>query len=365
MGASSKLRVGARPRLLFVTGTAANVHGGSGTYVGISVLRTAVEALGCEVEMVAPAGSSAAAWRRLWFNRRLRSLELGGFDAWVGFDLDGVFIRRAGVRNVASIKGVLAEERRFEHGWPALSLGVQAWFERRRAQQADRVLVTSQYAAGAIERHYRVPRERIRVVPELIDLARWRERLAAAALAPHDEPRILCVAHLYPRKDLATLLLARTRLRHPAALRVVGHGPELRRLQDLSRRLALRERSKVPVEFLGHLPLQQLAVEYRSADIFCLPSRQEGFGIVFLEAMAAGLPVVAARAAAVPEVVGEGESGLLAEAGNVADFAACLDRLLADPVERQRLGNNGRQRVIRYDAPRIARAFLDAVLDVR
>src|SRR5260221_8558466 len=79
-----------------------------------------------------------------------------------------------------------------------------------------------------------------------------------------------------------------------AILRIAGGGPELLRLQRLARQLALGER----VEFLGHVPLARLAAEYRRADLFCLPSRQEGLGIVFLEAMAAGPPIVAAPATA-------------------------------------------------------------------
>src|SRR5260221_2102763 len=84
-----------------------------------------------------------------------------------------------------------------------------------------------------------------------------------------------------------------------AILRIAGGGPELLRLQRLARQLALGER----VEFLGHVPLARLAAEYRRADLFCLPSRQEGFGIVFLEAMAAGLPLVGPRVTAVEELV--------------------------------------------------------------
>jgi glycosyltransferase involved in cell wall biosynthesis len=68
------------------------------------------------------------------------------------------------------------------------------------------------------------------------------------------------------------------------------------------------------VRWLGNLPIARLAEEYNRAHVFCLPSAQEGFGIAFMEAMAAGKPIVAARAAAVPEVV---RNGLLVESENV------------------------------------------------
>jgi glycosyltransferase involved in cell wall biosynthesis len=165
------------------------------------------------------------------------------------------------------------------------------------------------------------------------------------------------VAHLYPRKDVATLLRAFQNLQRDVSLRIVGTGPELPRLRREARSLHVADR----VEFLGHIPFSALAAEYRRADLFCLPSRQEGFGIVFLEAMAAGLPIVAARAAAVPEVVSDGECGILVAPGNSEGLAFALARLLSDPAARLRLGSAGLARVRRYDAPQVAGQFLEAV----
>src|SRR6185295_8238776 len=92
-------------------------------------------------------------------------------------------------------------------------------------------------------------------------------------------------------------------------VRIVGGGLEAISLRRLWRGLHLEE----TVSWLGDVTAGQLAAEYNGADVFCLPSVQEGFGIVFLEALAAGKPIVAARAAAVPEVV---RHGLLVEPEN-------------------------------------------------
>src|SRR6185437_2088596 len=138
-------------RLLFVSATPANVEQGSGTYVGIETLRRALEGLGVEVEYVAPQGGMATTWARLWFNWRLRRQPTDAIV--VGFDLDGLFLPG---RGVASLEG---------------------W----RARRAARVIVTSRYAADAAQRIYRVAAERIRIVPELIDLDGWREWLGRAA----------------------------------------------------------------------------------------------------------------------------------------------------------------------------------------
>jgi glycosyltransferase involved in cell wall biosynthesis len=275
----------------------------------------------------------------------------------VGFDLDGFFVSAPGTLRVASIKGVIADEMRFERGLTKMSMRAASRFEGVHVRRADRVLASSSYSADRITAEYGIAREAIRVVPEPIELVRWQSALRGAPRVSSPEPVILCVAHLYPRKQVASLLRAMALLKTPARLRVVGTGPELPALRALSSRLGLGSR----VELLGHVPFEQLVAEYRGADIFCLPSLQEGFGIVFLEAMAAGLPVVACRVAAVPEVVPDGECGLLVPPRDVPALAVALDRLLGDAAERRQMGAAGQTRAARYDAPLVAAQFLRAI----
>ena len=199
------------------------------------------------------------------------------------------------------------------------------------------------------------------VVPELIDLDRWRAALAANP-APQDPARftVLCVCRLFRRKRVDVLLRAAALLREripQLAVRIVGDGPEREEFHAVWRELRLGG----TVEWLGAVSPAALAAEYNRCDVFCLPSVQEGFGIVFLEAMAAAKPVVAARAAAVPEVVTE---GLLAEPDDPQSFAEFLVALRDDPCRRRSLGEAGARRVEAFDAPRVARLFLDAVLGV-
>ena len=114
---------------------------------------------------------------------------------------------------------------------------------------------------------------------------------------------------------------------------------------------------------LGDVTRDQLAEEYVNADCFCLPTVQEGFGIVFLEAMAAGLPVVACRAAAVPEVVREGETGVLVPPRDPAGAGATRWRASSRSPERARaLGEAARQSGRgRTRVERVAQRFLDTV----
>jgi len=342
-------------RLIFITGTPPTVSGGSGTWVGISVLRDAIVALGHEVLIVAPeAGGGESTLSRILFNLRVRKeLRYKAADAVIGFDLDGVFAAR---RHIAAIKGVLADEARHEHGASRIALAIQARLERWHVQRADRVITTSAYSAGRIARFYGAPQDKIVIVPELIDLDAWQVALSEAPQET-DPPRILCVAHLYPRKGVDTLLRAFARLTADAVLRVVGIGPESERLEHLAHDLNIADR----VQFLGHLPFTVLAAEYRNADVFALPTEQEGFGIVFLEAMASSLPIIATRVAAVPEVVEDGVTALLVDPGDEAALAQTLEKLLRDPVLRTSLGNAGRAHVAQFAAPVVARKFLAAV----
>jgi glycosyltransferase involved in cell wall biosynthesis len=279
----------------------------------------------------------------------------------LGVDLDGfLWARRRRLPFAASLKGIIADELRNERGWVRVLLGVQARWERLNTRRADLVMVTSRYCAEVAAAEYGVAPERLAVVPESIDLDRWDADFLRAPRRPRAGPVVLAVARMYPRKRLADLLRAAAILRAgiPGALvRIVGQGPEYAALERLHRELGLG----ASVALLGDVSRERLAEEYVNADLFCLPSVQEGFGIVFLEAMAAGLAVVACRAAAVPEVVLDGVTGVLVPPRDPEALASALAALLRDRERARALGDEGRRRVAAYRADRVAERFLDAV----
>jgi glycosyltransferase involved in cell wall biosynthesis len=252
-----------------------------------------------------------------------------------------------------SLKGVIADERTHERGWVRGLLGVQARWERLNVHRADAVVAPSRYARSVAARWYGIDEPDIRVIPEPLDVRGWRSRLATVERRPRDGVTVLSVARMYPRKHLGDLLAAahllRTRI-PDLRVRIVGKGPEYRTLVDRHAALRLGDR----VRFLDDVSAHVLAVEYASADVFCLPSRQEAFGVVFAEAMAAGLPVVACRAAAVPEIVEDGHTGLLVPPGQPAALASAIERLARDEQLRTMLGHAGTERVERFDVPCIA-----------
>ena len=276
-------------------------------------------------------------------------------------DLDGFLWARARrLPFVVSLKGVIADELKNERGLTRALLSIQARWERANARRADVVIAPSRYSADVARREYGVGAGTIAVVPEPIELERWAALFAAAAPLPRAGPTILCVARMYPRKHIGDLLEAAALLRDRipgARVRIVGKGPEWEHVVRLHAALGLGQ----TVTLLGDVSRERLAEEYVSANLFCLPSVQESLGIVLLEAMAAGLPVVACRAAAIPEVVEDGVTGVLAPPRDPAGLAAALEALIADPGRARAMGEAGRRVVAAYTPERVAARLLEAV----
>lgn len=348
-------------KFLFITATPLNSIEGSGTYVGIETLKRALEELGHVVKILAPDfWCPNFVLKRYLFNCRVpRLVERGGpVDAIVGFDCDGFRLNNASVPYIVNIKCVLADEAKQEKGIIMGLLRLQAKWEMENVKKADFVITISQYCKKMIERNYGIEPGKIHIVPELIDIGLWEKLLASAPVRPREENiTVLTVCRMYPRKNLGLLLRAwsQVRKKEPSAvLRIVGSGQEYKCWVALSRQLQLGK----SVVFLGDRTREELAQEYKNCDIFCLPSRQEGFGIVFLEAMAAGKPIVAARAAAVPEVIWEGQNGLLVSPDDIEGLAEALLRLIRGPKLRLDMGKYAQYSVQRYESAKIASQFL-------
>jgi len=360
-------------RIRFLTSTPLDIRRGSGTYVGITVLAEALRGMGHAVEIETPRRHfSPYTLERLAFNRGLRAA--AGFDLTVGFDLDGYGIAE-NAAHVAALKGVIADEVRFERGLTRLTMSVQAHCERLHARRAARVVTTSRYSAERAREFYGLA-EMPGVAPEPIDLGEWRRMLekadkkaggptravgsgpAKSAGTPRPTERFtaLFVGRMYRRKRVDVLLRAAAELRGRIPdfeVRMVGGGPHAGPWRELARELKLEG----TVTWLGDVTRAALAEEYNRADLFCLPSVQEGFGIVLLEAMAAGKPIVAARAGAIPEVAAHAE---LVEAERPEALAAAMEGLYRSPVRRAAMAAEGLRRVEQFNAPLVAAQFLEA-----
>ena len=177
-----------------------------------------------------------------------------------------------------------------------------------------------------------VPPERLWLLPPFIDTKAFRE--AAQSRSAAEAPRLLTVAMMRDGDKRASYeVLARALARlgdRPWHLTVAGDGPA----GEAIRALFPAGRTR----FLGQVPPAGMPSVYADADLFVWPAINEAYGLVLLEAQAAGLPVIAGRTGGVPDIVTDGETGLLTPEGDDAAFAAALARLLDDPGRRARMG---------------------------
>lgn len=197
-----------------------------------------------------------------------------------------------------------------------------------------------------------------RVIPNGIDYARFATRLEPIERFEDDRLDVLFVGRLEKRKGLEHLLRAWPAVHRAvprARLIVVGGG---RRLAGYRR--WVRSHGWDEVHFVGTVSAEDLVRYYQTSDVFCAPSTgQESFGIVLLEAMAAGRAIVASRIPGYAEVVENGSEGLLVEPKSSAALAATLIRLLEDGDLRRAMGERGRTKATAYDWSRVAGQVLD------
>ncbi|HMA36024.1 MAG TPA: glycosyltransferase family 4 protein [Chloroflexia bacterium] len=211
--------------------------------------------------------------------------------------------------------------------------------EQVAARRATAVVTVSRYTAGQIVRRYGVPGRRTHVIPNGIDTARYTPLdRAARPAAGRDTPcEIVFVGRWQARKGVVYLLraFAQAYRQHPGLrLKLIGGGPLDRALREESGQLGVTG----VVEFLSGLDDAAVIAAYRGADIVCIPSLQEGQGIVALEAQACGAPVVATRAGGLTEAVRDRETGILVPPGAVGPLADALLELAHNGALRRAYG---------------------------
>jgi phosphatidyl-myo-inositol dimannoside synthase len=298
---------------------------------------------------------------------RMRRLiaERGADTVWFGaaapLALLGPLAREAGVSRV------IASTHGHEVGWSMLPLARTAL--RRIGNDADVVTFISNYTRtrfasafgprAALE-HLAPGVDTDRFEPDTVARAEMRARYGLG-----DRPVVVCVSRLVPRKGQDMLIRALPAIRdrvRGTALVIVGGGPH----RDALRRLAHEFGVADHVVFTDGVPSDELPAHHAMADVFAMPCRTrgagldvEGLGIVYLEASATGVPVVAGRSGGAPESVRDGETGLVVDGWDVGAVTAAVGDLLADPDRAAAMGAAGRQWVVdewqwKYKAQRLS-----------
>jgi glycosyltransferase involved in cell wall biosynthesis len=234
--------------------------------------------------------------------------------------------------------------------------GIEVWqplprVRRNSLRKADLVLAPSKYTAGHVAADQGVDVGKIRVLPWALD-PRFEvlAQHAASSAVPSRFPQgqvVLTVGRWRADeryKGMDTLITALPRLlpRWPdLQLVAVGDGDDRAWLEDLAEETGVDRH----VHFLSGLSYEDLAACYGHCELFALPSKGEGFGLVYLEAMACGKPVIGGAHGGAPEVIEDGKTGYVVPHGDAAQLATAMETLLDDAALRAEMGRRGKQRV--------------------
>ncbi|MEU4678003.1 glycosyltransferase family 4 protein [Micromonospora sp. NPDC023737] len=254
-----------------------------------------------------------------------------------------------GLRRRAGIRRIVAQTHGHEIGWAALP-GARAAL-RRIGRGVDVTTYLGEYTRVRLARALTGLTELHRLAPG-VDVDTYHPDVdgepVRARLGLSDRPVVVCVSRLVPRKGQDMLIRAMPEIirRVPdAALLVVGGGPYRAALEKLARQVGVDR----DVVFTGSVPAAELPAHYAAGDVYAMPCRTrnrgldvEGLGIVYLEASATGLPVVAGDSGGAPDAVREGETGYVVNGRDVAQLADQVSRLLVDRDLARQFGAAGR-----------------------
>jgi len=267
---------------------------------------------------------------------------------------------------VVHFHGDWAGEARISGQHPA-TVHIRHLQQRTVFAHADRFIVLSRAFASALAADFGVSTEMIDVIPGGVDLnhfdAEESQHEARAACGLPDRPIVLCVSRLVPAKGLSALIHAMTivRRQHPQAfLAIVGSGPLAAELQDQIDRSGLHD----SVHIVGHVGAG-LPLFYRAANVTIVPSDLvEGFGLVVVESLAMGTPVLVTPVGGLPEVISDLDRQLILDGPAVRDLAAGLCRALSNPSDLPRR-DTCRRYAMRFEWSNITRRVAAAYREVR
>jgi N-acetyl-alpha-D-glucosaminyl L-malate synthase BshA len=265
-------------------------------------------------------------------------------SAWIAREM----LQRPGFRIVTTL-----------HGTDITLVGQDPSFHsltRFSIARSDGLTAVSEYLRRETNAHFGIPSSDIRVIPNFVDLQRYRREgypCHRSKLAAPGEKIITHISNFRPvkRVDDVVRIFARIARRLPARLLLVGDGPDRGRAHDTAEREGILDR----VLFLGKQA--SVAELLACSDLFLLPSETEAFGLVALEAMACGVPVIATRTGGIPEVVEDGVSGYLATVGDIDAMADTGLSLLGDADAWQRFSDAARSGAERFGADRVVAEY--------
>jgi starch synthase len=252
--------------------------------------------------------------------------------------------------------------------WKVEQLGsgyhMSSWMEKTGIEDADAVIAVSKETRSDVLRHFQIAPEKVRVVHNGVDLEQYRQDPAVNALVRRgvdpERPFVLFVGRITRQKGIIHLVNAIPSIDRSLQVVLCAGAPDTKEIgQEMAERVAEVSRERDGVIWLREmLPRDEVIQLYSHAAVFCCPSVYEPFGIINLEAMACRTAVVASAVGGIPEVVVDGQTGLLVDLAledgtsepvdpdaYSRNLAAAINRVALDPELRRRFGESGRKRV--------------------
>lgn len=234
--------------------------------------------------------------------------------------------------------------------------------ERRIIREVDGIIAATTHEQHHIAEYYHRAAATIETIPCGVDIASFtpdyraeaRARIVARHAINPSKPILLSVGRLDPLKGPDLLIHMLRHMRHEATLLLVGgdeHDPQRCCLQALASELGISHR----IKFIDAVPQHDLLTYYRATDLFFIASHYESFGLVAVEALASGTPVIAPRIGGIPTIIRHGVNGILLEDRDPVLFAKTADDILADPVRLAGMAAMAPLTVQRFGWQRIAR----------
>lgn len=293
--------------------------------------------------------------------------QAGGFDTIVVGASDAMSWLPAKLKRMSMFAGVKVIY--YSHGEEVSQVADSAIIERRRQEAvraSDHIIAVSRFTSNILKTRYGAPENKIALVHNGVDYTAFAKKTEVDGNRKSDTKQVIAIGRLVKRKgfqDLLHIWPQVLKAHSEAKLMVIGEGPERKRLDELVKKLDLAE----SVEIAGAVDHEILIKELHASSLFVMPNRTmedgdtEGFGLVFLEAAAAGLASIGGAYGGAGDAIIDGETGRLIDAKNKAVLAAVVIELLSHPEQRRAMAGRAKEHARRNDWQMKAQEFMRVV----
>lgn len=254
------------------------------------------------------------------------------------------YCKRHKIPYVSWTDGTLFSERNFGK--------VQLWSRKHVIKRADAFIASSSKSKEA-QIYYGAPEEKCHISYLTVDVEKYIQKPQGKGIG-----KILCVGSLIERKGVDLLLKALGEVKSDFELFLAGSGDEKDTLEELADQLKIGDK----VHFLGQLNRKELLAHYASSDLFVLPTREDCFALVILEAMCSGLPIICSRYAdGAYDLIEEGKNGFIIDPYDTKAFAECIQKLLNDSALQKKLSEHSAEIIEKFRFENVSKGYIEAV----